>query len=208
VVVSVPPQTVDVAFATVSPVGSVSVNATPVSETALAAGFVMVNVSDVVAFSAMVFGLKTLAIAGGATTWRVAVAVLPVPPSVEVTALVVLTCAPAAVPVTFTENVQLLLAAIVPPVRLMVFVPWVAVIVPAPQVPVRPFGVEMIRPAGSVSEKAMPLSGVPFGLVMVKLRLVEPFRGMLAAPNALAMLAGPTTVTEVRNYDSGLCRGV
>src|ERR1041385_5774541 len=196
VVVSVPPQTVDVAFATVSPVGSVSVNATPVSETALAAGFVMVNVSDVVAFSAMLFGLKTFAIDGGATTWRVAVAVLPVPPSVEVTALVVLTCAPAAVPVTFTENVQLLLAAIVPPVRLMVFVPWVAVIVPAPQVPVRPFGVEMIRPAGSVSEKAMPLSGVPFGLVMVKLRLVEPFRGMLAAPNTLAMLAGPTTVTE------------
>src|SRR6185437_7403589 len=79
VVVSVPPQTVEVPLATVSPVGSVSVNATPVSETALAAGFVMVKVNDVVAFSAMVFGLKTLAIDGGATTWMVAVAVLPVP---------------------------------------------------------------------------------------------------------------------------------
>jgi len=127
----------------------------------------------------------------------VAVAVLPVPPSVEVTAPVVLTCAPAAVPVTLTENVQLLLAAIVPPVRLITFVPAVAVIVPAPHVPVRPFGVEMTRPAGSVSLNATPLSAtVVFGLVIVKVRLVEPFSGMLAAPKVLAMVGGATTVTE------------
>src|SRR5262249_48745087 len=151
VVVSVPPQTVAVALATVRPVGSVSVNATPVSDTVFAAGFVIVNVSDVVAFNAMLLGLNTFAIDGGATTLTLAVAVLPVPPSVEVTAPVVLVCCPAAVPVTFTENVQDTFAAMVPPDRLITFVPAVAVMVPAPPVPVRPFGVEVTRPAGSVS---------------------------------------------------------
>jgi len=91
VVVSVPPQTEEVALATVRPVGSVSVKATPVSGSTFAAGLVMVNVSEVVAFSAILAGLNTLAIDGGASTWSVAVAVFPVPPSVEVTALVVLT---------------------------------------------------------------------------------------------------------------------
>lgn len=123
VVVSVPPQTVAEAFATVSPVGSVSVNATPVSATALAAGLVMVKVSEVVAFRAMPLGLKTLAIEGGATTLTEAEAVPPVPPSVEVTFPVVLFCNPAAMPVTLMENVQELLAAIDPPLRLITFVP-------------------------------------------------------------------------------------
>src|SRR5712691_2017252 len=85
VVVKVPPQTVAEAFATVSPVGSVSVKATPVSGSTLAAGFVIVNVSEVVAFSAMLLGLNTLAIDGGASTLTLAEAVPPVPPSVEVT---------------------------------------------------------------------------------------------------------------------------
>ena len=161
VVVSVPPQTVAVALATVSPVGMVSVNATPVRETVFAAGLVIVKVSDVVAFCAMLVGLKTLAIDGGATTASVAVLlVAPVPPSVELTAPVVLALAPAVVPVTFTLNVQELFAAMVPPVRLIVPEPATAVMVPLPQVPVRPFGVETIRPAGSVSLKATPVSAL------------------------------------------------
>jgi hypothetical protein len=123
VVVSVPPQTVADAFATVSPAGSVSVKATPVSATAFAAGFVIVNVSEVVAFKAMLLGLKALAIDGGATTLIEAEAVPPVPPSVEVTALVVLFCVPAAIPVTLMENVQLAFAAKVAPLRLITFVP-------------------------------------------------------------------------------------
>ena len=123
VVVSVPPQTVADAFATVSPAGNVSVKATPVSATAFAAGFVIVNVSEVVAFKAMLLGLKALAIDGGATTLIEAEAVPPVPPSVEVTALVVLFCIPAAIPVTLMENVQLAFAARVAPLRLITFVP-------------------------------------------------------------------------------------
>jgi hypothetical protein len=122
VVVSVPPQTVAEALATVSPVGNVSVKATPVRASTLAAGLVIVNVKEVVAFSAMDEGAKILAIDGGASTLRLAVAVPPVPPSVEVTLPVVLTCNPATVPVTFTENVQEPLAAIVPPLRLITFV--------------------------------------------------------------------------------------
>ena len=122
VVVSVPPQTVAEALATVRPVGSVSVNATPVRATVLAAGLVMVNVREVVAFRAMPEGLNTLAIDGGATTLIEAEAVPPVPPSVEVTLPVVLFCVPAAIPVTFTEKVQELLAAIDPLVRLITFV--------------------------------------------------------------------------------------
>jgi len=160
VVVSVPPQTVAEALATVRPVGSVSVNATPVSETAFAAGLVIVNVNDVVAFSEMVEGLNTFAIDGGATTLTLAEAVPPVPPSVDVTLPVVLFCVPAAMPVTFTANVQELLAAKVAPDRLITFVFCVAVIVPPPQEPVSPFGVEITRPAGSVSLKPMPLSEV------------------------------------------------
>jgi hypothetical protein len=160
VVVSVPPQTVADELATVKPVGSTSVNATPVSATAFAAGLVIVNVNEVVAFRAMLVGLKTLAIEGGATTLMLAEAVPPVPPSVEVTLPVVLFLVPAVVPVTFTLNVQELLAAIVPPERLIVPVPAVAVTVPAPQVPVRPFGVATTRPAGNVSLNATPVIAV------------------------------------------------
>src|SRR5437763_7951913 len=133
VVVSVPPHTVADALATVRPVGSVSVKATPVSGSTLAAGLVIVNVSDVVAFRAILFGLNALAIDGGASTFTLAVAVPPVPPSVEVTFPVVLVCRPAAVPVTFAANVQDELAARLAPDRLMNFVACIAVIVPPPQ---------------------------------------------------------------------------
>src|SRR6185437_6138751 len=103
--VTVPLQLLDNPFGveTTSPVGSVSANATPFRATVLAAGLVMVNVSEVVAFRAMLLGLNTLAMDGGATTLRVAVLLgEPVPPSVELTAPVVLLASPSTVPVTFT----------------------------------------------------------------------------------------------------------
>jgi hypothetical protein len=122
-------------------------------------------------------------------------AVPPVPPSVEVTLPVVLFLVPAVVPVTLTENVQEEEAAIVPPLRLKVPVPAVAAIVPLPQVPVRPFGVDTTKPAGNVSVKATPVNAtVVFGFVTVKLSEVEPLSGMLAAPKALEIVGGPTTV--------------
>lgn len=101
---------------------------------------------------------------------------------------------PAAVPVMLIEKLQELLCARVAPMRLMVPAPCVAEIVP-PQVPVRPLGVDITRPAGSVSLKPMPDSDVVVLLFwIVKLSEVLPFSGMLAAPNALVSTGGPTTV--------------
>ena len=153
VVVSVPPQTVADALPTVSPVGNVSVKATPVSGSTLPAGLVIVNVREVVAFRAIEVGLNALAIEGGASTLIEAVAVPPLPPSVEVTLPVVLVFSPAVVPVTFTEKVQELLPASVAPDKLTPPPPAVAEIVPPPHEPVRPLGVATTRPAGNVSVK-------------------------------------------------------
>lgn len=194
-VVSVPPHTVVVAFATDSPAGKTSVNATPVRATVFTAGLAMVKPSDVVAFTAMELGAKLLAITGGATTIILAEAATPAPPSLEVITLVVLFWRPAAVPVTFTAKLQELLAGNVAPDRLIALVACVAVIVPPPQAPVRPFGVEITRPAGSASVKPTPVNPVvALGFWMVKLSVVVPFSGMLAAPNALAILGADRTV--------------
>src|SRR5258708_4831420 len=200
VVVNVPPHTVAEALATVSPVGSVSVKATPVKAAALAAGLVMVKVSEVVAFRAIVDGLKTLAIEGGASTVNIAVLlVAPVPPSVELTVPVVLLLLPAVVPVTSTEKVHEEPAAgdavSVPPERLMLPLPAVAVIVPLPHEPVTLGVAATTRPAGRLSVNATPLRELKvFGLVMVKLSEVVPFSGMLAAPKAFVMVGGEATV--------------
>src|SRR6266852_5670148 len=104
-----PPQpfTTPGVLATVSPEGNVSLNATPVSDTMLAAGFVMVKVTVVVWFKPMPAAPNALAMVGGATTVRVAVLLtVPVPPSMEPTAVVALALLPAVVPVTSTINVQ------------------------------------------------------------------------------------------------------
>src|SRR5262249_60854715 len=121
VVVSVPPHTVADAFATVKPVGNVSVNATPVNASTFAAGLVIVKVNEAVAFSAIVFGLNTLAIDGGASTFTLADAVPPVPPSVEEILLVELFCCPAAMPVTFPTIVLAADAASIRSLRIIVF---------------------------------------------------------------------------------------
>jgi len=156
--VAVPPHVLESPFGVVTtkPMGSVSVNATPVSATVLAAGSVTVKVREVVPFRGIAAAPNALAIEGGATTLRPAEAVPPVPPSVEVTALVTLFCCPAAVPVTFTEKLHELLAASVAADKAIALLPAVAVIVPPPQIPVRPLGVETTNPAGSVSLKPIP----------------------------------------------------
>lgn len=66
--------------AMVSPVGSASTNATPVSAIALAVGLDIVNVNAEFVFGAMTAGLKFLEIEGGATTSTLADAVPPLPP--------------------------------------------------------------------------------------------------------------------------------
>ena len=90
VTVKVPPHCEEVALVTVSPVGSVSLKPTPVNEAGLPVGLVTVNVSEVVALGEMAVGLNDFAIEGGPSTLRLADAVKPLPPLVEVTAPVVL----------------------------------------------------------------------------------------------------------------------
>src|SRR5579859_363626 len=200
--VAVPLQVLDNPFGvdTTNPVGKVSVKATPVSATVLVAGLVMVRVSVVVPFRGIDVGLKALAIDGGATTVRTAVLlVVPVPPSVEVIAPVVLLWLPAAVPVTSTEKVQVDPTAgdavRVPPERVMVPLPAVAVIVPAPQEPVMLGVAATTTPAGRLSVKATPLSALAvFGLVMVKLSVLFVFNAMLVGLKALLMVGGLTTM--------------
>jgi hypothetical protein len=89
--VAVPPQVLlnALGVATTRPAGRLSVKAIPVSVT-LVFGFWMVNVSDVVPFSGMVAAPNTLVMVGGEATVKLAVAVLPVPPLVELTAPLVL----------------------------------------------------------------------------------------------------------------------
>src|SRR5258708_26247117 len=117
----------------------------------------MVKVKLVEPFSGTLAAPKALMITGGATTVIGAFEVLPVPPSVDVTCTL-LFFAPAAVPVTFTLKVQDALVARVAPDRLTDPAPATAVIVPPPQLPVKPLGVAITRPAGSVSVNATPVS--------------------------------------------------
>ena len=138
-----------------------------------------------------------MAMAGGATTEIDAEAVEPTPPSAEVTLPVTLLLTPAVVPVTFTEKVHEPPAASDAPERLTRPVPPVAVIVPVPQLPIRPLGVETTRPAGRVSVKSTALSAdVELGLPIVKLSEVELFSGIDVAPNDLEIVGGATTVRE------------
>jgi hypothetical protein len=203
VVVRVPPHGLEELVATVRPVGSVSVKATPASACVLADGFVSVNSREVVPFREIVLGLKAVAIVGGATTNSCAVLlVAPIPPSVEVIAPVVLFFVPAAVPVTLTEKVQEDPAAgdavNVPLDKVMAPLPAFAVIVLLPQEPVI-FGVAATTtPAGKLSTKATPLNVLAlFGLVIVKLKVLLAFNATLVGLNVLLSVAGPTTVREV-----------
>jgi hypothetical protein len=146
--------------ATTMPAGKLSVNATPVRVNVFAVGLVAEKVSVEVPFGAIKLGVKAFASKGGATTASEADADEPVPPPVELTVPVVLFFVPAVVPVTLTENVHELLAAMVLPERLTVPEPAVAVIAPAPHEPVRPFGLETTNPAGKLSVKATPAAAV------------------------------------------------
>ena len=84
--VAVPPQAPVrlLGFATTSPAGRVSVNAIPFS-VRLLFGLPMLKVSVVSPFTPIDVGLKPFVMLGGVATVRLAEAVLPVPPLVDVT---------------------------------------------------------------------------------------------------------------------------
>ncbi|MBZ5491583.1 MAG: hypothetical protein LAO76_11690 [Acidobacteriia bacterium] len=139
-------------------------------------------------FSGMLAAPKASLIIGGAATARLAVAVFPVPPLVELT-VTLLFFAPAVVPVTFKLSVQEALADSVPPDRLTADEPVAAAAVPV-QVVVKPLGVATTRPVGKLSLNPTPVSDTVFaaGLVIVKASEVVPFTAILGAPNDSAMV--------------------
>src|SRR5271156_3244068 len=120
-----------------------------------------------------------------------AVAVFPFPPSVEVTAVVTLFCSPALIPVTLEAKLHVTLAASAAPESTTLVEPAAAVIVPPPQLPEIPFGVETTRPAGSISVNPTPLRELlAFGLETVKLCGGADLRASLGAPNVFERVAG------------------
>ena len=179
---------------TVTPDGRASMNPTPLNvPSAVVLGFVMVNVRVEVFPAWIMGGEKFFVIVGGSTTVIDADEVFPVPPFVELTVTLLLSTPPA-MPVTLTENVQDALVARVAPVKLMLFDPAVAMIVPPPQLPLRPFGVDTTSPPGSVSVKATPARvAVWFGFVMLKVKATTPFSGTVGVGNDLVIIGGKTT---------------
>src|SRR5262249_4573672 len=91
-----------------------------------------------------------------------------------------------------------LLAAMLPPERLMVPEPAVAVMVPPPpQEPLKPLGVETTKPAASGSLKATPVRAVVVLLFWrVNCNDGHALCARLAAPQALMISGGATTVME------------
>src|SRR5689334_7425022 len=94
-------------FATfkVDPGGKLSEKLTPVRSTD-AFGLVIVKLSTEVPLTGIEVGLNDFVTVGGLATVRVAEALLPVPPVVEVTLLVVLFLTPSVAAVTVTLKVQ------------------------------------------------------------------------------------------------------
>ena len=151
-------------------------------------------------FSGMLAALKDFVSAGGATTVRRAVFVPLVPPLVEVAATLLL-FAPAVVPVTFTEIVQLVPGARLAPLRLMDEDPSTAVAVPLHVLFKLP-GVATTSPAGRLSVNATPFS-VRFALLLLrwKVRLVVPFKGIVGSPNIFEIVGGLITVRLAEDVD-------
>src|SRR5262249_40779066 len=119
-----------------------------------------------------------------------ALAVLPAPPSVEVTAPLTLFLTPAVVPVTFTATVQVPVPGMDPPLNVSVVSPGLGANVP-PQDAEAPGVVATCNPDGSESVNPPRVSvGVALGLFMVSVRWVLPQTGMGAAPTCWALTGG------------------
>ena len=133
----------------------------------------------VVPFGEMFGSPKAFAIDGGDSTVKVADAVVPVPPSFEVTGPVTLGFAPAVVAVMLTDTVHVALAVRVPAEKLRVVLPALGANVPHGVLTLG--AAATCRPDGNVSLKLTPANPVPeFGLVNVNANVAVPFSGNVA----------------------------
>jgi len=196
--VSVPPQVLltinGVAMET--PPGKVSVKPTPVSATP-AFGLVTVMARADVPPEAIFAGVNDFTIVGGCKTASVAEALLPVPPSVDVTACVVFTALPMVVLVMSAVIVQLPPAAMVPPLSVNEVLPTAGAGLSVPPHVLLTFnGVAMLRPAGNGSVIPTPVSAVPaFGLVMVMVSVEVPPDAMPVGAKVLVTFGATVVLT-------------
>jgi hypothetical protein len=172
--VIVPPQVLLRAGveATTSPEGNVSVKATLLWNSDSTLLIVMVRVDVPLVF--MRAGEKLFVRNGAALTMKVPDAVVPVPPFVDVTALVTLLKVPDDADATVVDTVQLAPPASEPPVRLKLLAREFPVAVPPHVLLVPGIRTFPIPPAGYVSLKAIPVSVMKLGLVMVIVRTELP----------------------------------
>ena len=141
-------------------------NATPAKARGFSAGLVSVNVRTAVPPAVMGLSVNVFSIRGGAIALRVAVAVLPVPPFVEDTELLVFSKSPPASVLTEIVTWHELLAAIVPAVR-----ETESNVLETLPPHCETFGMlARVIPEGKVSVKATPDRGALFGLVMVNVK--------------------------------------
>jgi hypothetical protein len=185
--------------ATINPAGRGSLNPTFDSE-APELGFCTVNERDVVPPTGIVTAPNTLEIVGGAAaavTPNVVLAVEPVPPFVELTAPVVLLALPGVLLVTFTVAVHVVPGLMVAPLKERVDAPDAGANVAPLQFVVAPAGDATVKPDGKESLKLTPLSASGFApeFPSVNVSVVVPPALIDAAPNAFAIVGGPSTDT-------------
>jgi hypothetical protein len=171
-----------------SPLGSVSVNPTPVS--AIASGFVMVKVKTVEPPTGMVPAPKALLIIGAVPTKSVALGWLLGGASAEVTAPEVFTYFPALAAVTCTEMEHELLAARVPPDSFTEF----EFICPVPAHVSEANKLASVTPAGKVSRKLTLVKATSLGFVIVRVRVLTPPGLMVEGLNDLVKVGGTITI--------------
>ena len=155
-------------------------------------------VSGVDAFNGIVEAPNPFVNVGALITFIEALAVLPVPPSAELTLPERLGFVPSVVDLTSTLSVHERPEPITPPLRLTTLVAATATGVPLHPF-TKPFSGELMTiPGGSVSLNATALNAwLGFGLVIVNVSVVTPVLvAMLAAPNALLIAGGWMTGVE------------
>lgn len=162
----------------------------------MADGFEMFRVKVVVPPEGIEAAPKDLLIVGGWVTVKVAVLdVVPVPPFVELTAPVVLAYEPAVAESTFTEIVQVLLAATVPPLSPTEVLPAAPPLIVPPQLLLRPGVLATTRPEGKESLTARPVRATVFaaGFVIVRDRTEVAPMATLVGAKALAIVGATST---------------
>ena len=179
--------------ATTKLAGKVSVKAKPVS--AIALGLVIIKVSVDGLPAGTLIGANDFAIVGLLTTFNTAVllATPAAPVCVEATPPLVLLYGPARLLVTSTLTVHDVLAATVPPVKLILTSAGAGANVP-PQVLTILGVAATTKLTGKASVKAKPLKATAFGLAIVNVKVDAPPVGIAVGEKALLMVGVAKTL--------------